>query len=232
MNYIVFGDSHSRCFEKIFKTHVFIASSAKGLGNPDSISQTNNKIIEICKTKYKGYIFLFGKVDNDWILNHIYNTRPDTNLYEYIENIVINYIHFINSLNITNVYICELAISHMSDLTMLKLLNKPFRSKHIHNILNIKYSPIKYKKIIPRSLRNTYLLFFNECLKKYSKLNNFNILEINKYFMKDNTYCIPSIYLNKDLNDHHLNNNIHKLYLKTFTASSEYEAYTQSLSSD
>jgi hypothetical protein len=213
-NYIVFGDSHSGCFSSVIQTHTFSASSAKGLTNQNSASQTNSKIRLIVESnKDKKFIFFFGKVDMDFILNHKYNLDIHFNMSEYVKTIVINYTEFIKSLGITpeNAYICELPIPHLSDATLLKIINNPVHHYNLNKHLDDKYKPIRYSRVIPLTKRTSITLLFNDMLKK----SGFNILSINSHF-KDK---IPTQYIRKNITDHHLDDSIHTLYLQAVTQS-------------
>jgi len=210
--FIAFGDSHVRCFQSVIKnTHAFSASSAKGLGNPNSLSGTNNAIRELCKGQRDGYVFLFGKVDIDFLLTHTYNVKPDTDFNLYIETIVTNYIGFIISLNIDNVYLCELPFSHLSDRDLLSINNIPNHHHNLQKHIDTGYSLKKYNKVLPLDRRQELILFFNGLLRYNSALNNFRVLEINKYFTTE----VPKLYILPALN-HHLEENVVELYVRSF----------------
>lgn len=219
--FVCFGDSHSQSFENIMDTQYFPASSAKGLNNINSISRTNNAIkTTIDNENYTDVIFFFGKVDLDFIMNHMYEKYDNFDFELYIKKIVNSYINFIRSIatDTIHIYICELAISHMSDENLLlRMLDT-----HNHNstvaFLDEKYSQLEYKKVLPFSKRNMYTLYFNLLLKNKCKLNGYTFLEINKYFVNDNTdeeepYIVPKELIKSPTN-HHLNDAIVKLYLK------------------
>ena len=73
----------------------------------------------------------------------------------------------------------------------------------------------KFNKVIQYNTHLKYYNLFNNRLKILCKKNNYNFLEINKYFKKeDGTYKIPSKYLKKEIN-HHLKNDVVELYLKS-----------------
>lgn len=206
-SYIVFGDSNASCFRSFINNiHSFPMSSAKGLGNPNSKTYTNNKIKYECYAKqYNGYIFYFGKVDIDFILTHIINTRPTVNLNEYLDKILINYQCFIKELNINNVYICELPISHLSDENLLGTNNCSWHFDVANNHLEKKIIPAKYSSIIPFKERNEYVFYFNKKMMEFCIENGYTFLEINKFFIhNDNNYNIPNEYLNENPGDHHL----------------------------
>jgi len=214
---VCFGDSHSICFNHIMKTHYFPASSARGLSNNNSLSNTNNAIRSILRqNKYDKYIFFFGKVDNDFILNHMYNKYDNFDIEGYIQKTVVGYIEYIKSLNIENVYICELPFGHLQDDDLLNLLNSEFNHNATAMHLNEKYEKLpKYEKILSLDERNRYLLEFNSILKTLCSENGFTILEINKYFMIDSNgkITIPSNYIH-NIKDHHLDNSISELFMK------------------
>lgn len=205
-NFIVFGDSHSWCFRSFIQnTNSFPASSAKGLGNPSSRLGVNNKIKNACATKYSGYIFYFGKVDMDFILTHILNTNPDTDFKQYLDAIIYNYINFIKGLCLENVYICELAINHLSDTNLLLANNMTGNHHNTNKNLDDKYTPMKYTKVLPLDVRNEYILYFNKQVEQLCNANGYTLLNINNTFLTDTgEYRIPDKYLHKDNTDHHL----------------------------
>lgn len=207
-NFVVFGDSHSRCFSTLIKNvNSFSASSAKGLGNSQSISQTNIKIKEVCKKKYLGYIFFFGKVDIDCILTYMLNTKPDIDFISYLDSIITNYTNFIKELSINNVYICELTISHLSDKDLLKI-NNNVRTTNINSHLSEKFNLIQYDVVFPYTIRNEYVFYFNNKLKEFCDINNYTLLKINNNFLTNGNYEIPNNYLYKNILDHHLVENV------------------------
>jgi len=217
-SFICFGDSHSRCFNKLIKTYDFSASSAQGLNNSNSLSGTNKKIKElITNNNYKNYIFFFGKVDNDWIFNHKYNIDLNYNFEEHIIKIVRSYLEFIKNLDINNVFICELPLSHINDETLLTIINRHDHTNNLNKHIADKYIPIRYNTVLPLDHRNKLLLLFNTKLKIYCKEYNFSLLEINKYFYDKSSdkYKIPDKYINKDIYDHHLSHLINELYIKS-----------------
>lgn len=215
-NFIVFGDSHSRCFSSVIETHSFSASSAKGLNNINSLSNTNSKIREIVQAnKSKDFIFFFGKVDIDFILNHMYNKDRFLNLSEYLKIIADTYISFIEGLNIKNVYICEIPIPHLNDAMLLKVIDNPVHHNNLNKNLDEKYRPIRYTKVIPYLNRIKLTNQFNTRLQENCIKNGFHFLEINKYFKCGDTYKIPATLLKAEKADHHLDHSIHTLYLQS-----------------
>ena len=201
------GDSHIEHIVKACGGGLLSpGSSARGLGNLNSVSGVNRLIIDTTNnTKYKGYLFLFGKVDIDFILNYKYNIENKTEFEEYLNESVERYIKFVKNLNITNVIICEITISHLSDESLLKSLNSISIYDGLNN--NKVVPQIEYTKVIPLEQRDRCTIFFNKQLKKLCEINKFKFVEINKYF-KDG---IPEKYISP--NDHHLNANVANLYI-------------------
>lgn len=222
--YFVFGDSHSRCFQSLFNDNVysFSAASAKGLNNTNSISGVNKQIIEKLTSlpEKSNIIMFFGKVDLDFILNYKYNTTERIDFNEYVKSITNSYIEFIksNSFN-KNIFICELPITHIDDKTMLNIVRFEPHRTYINTNLETKnrceYS--KLSKVIPFDERVSLYNVFNEELKNKCKINNFNFLEINKFFNNDDgSFKIPLKYINtKNRLDHHLLPNIVELFMKS-----------------
>lgn len=221
--YHVFGDSHSRCFRKLFKNvRAVSAASAKGLSNEQSTSQLGNKIrtwLKLLEPNSK-LIFLFGKVDMDFVLNYKFNIEPELDFKKYITHLVELYTNFIaqNSSNKT-VYICELPIRHLTDENMLKVIRSDGHNRNInkHNDKNGSTDKVSnFNKVIPYSEHLEYYTLFNTILKERCDLLNFKFLEINKYF-KDDTgnFKIPNEYKSRKL-DHHLCN-IGSLYMQSLT---------------
>jgi len=215
---VCFGDSHSFCFDKIMKTHYFPASSARGLNNQNSLSGTNKTIKAItAESNYKKHIFFFGKVDIDFILNHMINKHDDFDIDDYINTTVSGYINYIKTLNIRNVYICELPVGHLPDADLLYVLNSDFNHNCVVSHLKDKYEKLKvYVKVLPLDERNSHLIHFNKILKELCIINNYTFLEINKYFTNDTNgkIIVPKKYLNTDIHNHHLDDSISELYMK------------------
>lgn len=215
---IVFGDSHSQCFTDTFTTHYFPASSAKGLANCNSTTNANGTIKRITQgNKTKNYIFFFGKVDMDFILNHMYNKHDDFDVETYINSIVKGYIQFIHSLDLIKVYVCELPIGHVKDKDLLVILNDEFNHKCVGNFLNEKYDKLNfYKKVIPFETRNFFLQYFNAELKALCEKYDYTFLEINKYFTDPHTGLVkvPEKYVHPGPN-HHLKHSIKELFINS-----------------
>jgi hypothetical protein len=222
--WICFGDSHAFCFDSVMETHYFPASSARGLRNIYSVSKANDRmrrIISNNKTASK-YIFFFGKVDIDFIINHHFNRVDNFNISEFIDNTVGGYVDFIKSLPIkpTQVHICELPVGHVSDENLLDILNSEFNHNCVASFLSENYERLKtYTKVLSLEQRNIHLMYFNKQLKALCEENSFKFLEINKHWScgPEGPIVIPLKYLTEDKSNHHLDNSIHKLFLSELT---------------
>lgn len=223
--YYIFGDSHSHCFRTKFKNVLtFRASSARGLVNKKSTTGTNKLIINKIKTidAQSKLVFLFGKVDMDFILNYKYNhddKYKSGDFNKYIIDTVQSYIQFIAD-NVVNmhIYVCELSMPHLDDNDMLKIINIDGHRKNINSHLcekDVVCVSQKFSKIIPYAKRCTHYQIFNAELQKQCTMRGFKVLEINKFFKnKNNIFKIPEKYINPVL-DHHLKRNIGELYYES-----------------
>lgn len=217
-DFICFGDSHSQCFEKTITNYYFPASSAKGLANCNSATNANGTIKRITQNnKAKNYIFFFGKVDMDFILNHMYNKHDEFDAEAYVDTIVKGYVQFIHSLDLIKVYVCELPIGHLQDKDLLVILNDEFNHKCVGNFLNEKYDKLSvYKKVLSLEIRNRYLQQFNTQVKALCEKYDYTFLEINKYFTDPYTGLvkIPEKYVHDGPN-HHLKHSIKELFINS-----------------
>jgi len=204
----IYGDSHIVCFDKIADIHVhsYPGSSATGLGNTQSISNTNQVIRGI----YDGttdpiHIFHFGKVDIEFILNHKYNKGVE--LFEpLIEEFVTKYMSFVCSLDKTNKQCIVFGITypHLESTYMLEALHVPIHHVYINKYLQSdSYTPIRYTKVLPYSKLLEYTIYFNILLKKQCALHGILYYDINTQFFQD-TSCIISQYRKTNQKDHHL----------------------------
>ena len=195
-NIIIFGDSHSRCFNNFYYKNkyinIFSGATAKGLNNKNSISQTNKKIKNIINNKNDDIlIFFFGRVDIDFIVH--YKMMLNQNIDEYINEIIKSYFNFINSLNKKNIIILGIYPNHLNRIQFkyyIKQLNK-----------NI-------NKFISFDQRYDLVKKFNILLKNNCKKNNYSYFDINDELIINNK--IQDIYQKK--NDAHLNYNIINLW--------------------
>ena len=88
------------------------------------MTRTNQNIKKcITENPTKNYVFYFGKVDIDFILNYKYNTDPQFDAYKYVDSIIDNYFTFLKSLSVSSIFILELPVSHLEDAILLNHIN-------------------------------------------------------------------------------------------------------------
>jgi len=206
MNLLV-GDSHSLWITFKDSIHLLCsAGSAKGLNNPNSISQYNKTIIEnIANNSYKHLFFLFGGVDTDFVFIHKYLENPQINYVDFNLDVIKNYLNFI----ITNFYdksviILSVGLPCLDDENLKKgLLNG--HVNHLENKDLIDLENNLSKANLPNIYDRTKItLHFNKELEKaILLLNNPNIkyLDITSF-----TYCTESHRIKDEFftrNDHH-----------------------------
>jgi len=210
-----FGDSHAFCFVDHCDVQYYPGASARGLSNMKSTSETNSLIRELVGFKgVRKYIFFFGKVDIDFILNHKYNLFENFDATKFITETVSGYMEFVKSLNIAQVYICELPLGHFPDEHMLAHVNDQFINSVVYSMTSDVLEQKKYDKCIPLAVSNQYLCLFNSLVKNECLKNNFGFLEINKHFVVDGEMVVPREYIQTGHRDIHLKSTIAELYMK------------------
>lgn len=224
-DWVVFGDSHaSRTFLPALggkQCHSFPACSAKGLGNKNSKLRVNEQILDLIHEKYatNPLIFIFGKVDLDFVSNYKFNNEqtfiPNTFIIESIDL----YISFLQTIPKTNkIYVCEPYLPHQADEDLLLSIQ---REDHLTRIRQHEAIEVERRySVIPQDDRIKLYLSYNKYLKKLCKRHGFHFLEINKYFKNsDGNFKIPQRFLPKNPADHHYacNKEIAELYLRNDT---------------
>jgi len=206
MNLIV-GDSHSNWL--IFDNSVHLlcsAGSAKGLNNPNSISQYNHTIIDnVANNDYKHLFFLFGRVDVDISSIHHYLKNPQLNWGEFNLNVVRNYLEFIvRNFSHRSVIILSIGLPVLDD----ENLKKGLLNGHINHLENKKIEELENELLnahLPDIYGRTMLaLDFNEQLKnQIHHLGNPNIkfLDINSFTYDPNLKRIKDEFFIRI--DHH-----------------------------
>ena len=206
---IVIGDSNSGNL-KIINGENFVCGggTAKGLNNPNSISQYHKKIInKVNENNYKNLIFLFGSVDVDFSFIHKYIENPKINYEVFNSEVVKNYLQFItNNFSDKSVIILSVGLPNLDDDNLKRgLLNGHISYLENQNIseLEKKMSNINLPNITERT---KIALNINEQLKKeIIKLQKPNIkfLDITSFTYDDNIKQMKEIYFKRT--DHHFN---------------------------
>lgn len=206
----IYGDSHSRIFKKIklnrFKLNVENISGASLIGLPKSNSKLKlrSKIITYLKNNKPDFLILkFGQVDID--LGYYYRiVVKNENIIkrEYVNNLVIKYINFINELS--QLYPKQKII--IFGINPPSLLDKDSFFKYIKNIiLKDNNSPELenklYQSIEPLKQRTNLSKLFNLTCRYFCEMNHIKYTEVfNKLLNSKNILC-PKFTTN---HDHHL----------------------------
>jgi hypothetical protein len=209
MPFLLIGDSHCKWLPiNNCEEFVCTAASAKGLYNKHSISNYNRIIIEKVKNTnihYEKIIFMFGAVDMDFSYIHKLIHNPNLNLYEFIDQIMHNYINFIKeNFSDKKVVILSVGLPTLDDANLKQgLLNSSIN--HLENVnvddLKFRLSKIVLPDIFTRT-KNTFA--FNSHLKDIiEKCNNPNIkfLDITSFTYDEEKKRIKDDFFSR--NDHH-----------------------------
>jgi len=219
--YIVFSDSHGRLFREALnetQTHVFPACSAKGLGNKNSKLGVNKKILELINKKYNinPLIYMFGKVDLDFVSNYKYNINKSFDRDEFIKKSVDSYISFLQTTSKErDIYVCEPYLCHLNDTELLEVLQGEGHFMNIQRNENLQ--KVTRSNVIPYVERIEMYSSYNNYLKDQSTQSGFTFLEINEQFKcADGSFKIPERFLPEKRVDHHLSpsSGLARIYLK------------------
>ena len=205
---VILGDSHAyhlKDFEKLQCDSIpFIAGSAKGLNNPNSLSGYGKHIKENWNNIVNGkkiVAFKFGQVDCEF-LYHLRNVQVKIDFDAYIINVVKSYMNFIQSLNDDGKIICVMSIFPpcFSDdyfKTFLKFLADE-RKWDIDEKLIDNYG-------IPTLEERTALhARFNKVLEVEAKKHNFVYIDCFSNLLHKN--AINKSFVSHEMNDCHLSN--------------------------
>ena len=205
---LITGDSHTHttCFNNSI-IFVCSAGSAKGLNNPNSISQYNNAIINNVNTNnYSNLFFLFGGVDVDFCFIHKYLENINIDYKEFNLDVVHNYLNFItNNFFDKSVIILSIGLPCLDDENFIKgLLNG-----HINYLENQDVVLLEEKllncTVLPDIYKRTEItLHFNKTLEEeINKIQKPNIkyLDITSFTYDYNLKRIKDEYFTRY--DHH-----------------------------
>jgi len=205
MNLIV-GDSHS---DIVFdnSTHLLCsAGSAKGLNNPNSVSQYNKIIIDNIKNNnYKNIFFLFGGVDVDFSFIHNYLEYPEINYIDFNLIVIKNYLEFITkNFSDKSIVILSIGLPVLDDDNLKKgLLNAHINYLESKNLTELqdKLAKVELPNIFDRTKMT---INFNQQLE--NEINNLNMsnikfLDITTFTYDDNLKRINTFLFTRA--DHH-----------------------------
>jgi len=197
-NILLIGDSHSNLItlKNNFKHLLCSAGSAKGLNNPNSRSGYNNLIINTVKSgNYDLLIFFFGGVDVDFSFIHKYLDNPTIDYRIFNQEVVDNYIEFINK-NFVGIksIVLSVGLPTLSD-SFLKngLLNADINRLEGKNASELESKLSNVTHLPNIETRTKITLDFNARLqtkiKQLNQLNNNNILFLDvTYFQYDDVH--------------------------------------------
>ena len=208
MNFLV-GDSHSGDIK--FNNYIYLScsgGSAKGLNNPNSISQYNNLIINnVNNNHYKHLFFLFGGVDVDFSYIHKYLENQNINYVDFNLSVIKNYLNYIVT-NFSNrsVIILSIGLPVLDDEHIKQgLLNAHINFLEEQDLIQLEKN--LSNAILPNIVERTKIaLNFNEQLKNEIRnlsIPNIKFLDITSFTYDANRMRIKNEFFTK--NDHHNN---------------------------
>lgn len=205
---LITGDSHSNNISFNNSIHILCSGgSAKGLNNPNSISQYNNNLINNIKNNnYSNLFFLFGGVDLDFCFIHKYLENNDIDYKEFNLEVINNYLNFItNNFFDKSVIILSVGLPCLDDDKFIKgLLNG-----HINYLenkdINLLEKDLLSCTVLPDIYKRTEItLHFNKILEEEiikTKNPNIKYLDITSFTYDFNLKRIKNEYFTRY--DHH-----------------------------
>lgn len=214
---LITGDSHSKkiCFNN--SIHLLCsAGSAKGLNNPNSISQYGNTLINNIKTNnYSNLFFLFGGVDVDFCYIHNYLKNNNINYKKFNLEVIDNYLNFIiNNFSDKSVIILSIGLPCLDD----EQFRKGILNGHIIRLENINLleKDLLSCPVLPNIYKRTEItLHFNKKLKEKIVANanpNIKYLDITSFTYDCKLKRIKDEYFTRyDHHNFHRNNHFNKI---------------------
>ena len=207
MNLIV-GDSHSINVTCENSVHLLCsAGSAKGLNNPNSLSQYNKVIIENVKNNpYEFLIFNFGGVDMDFSFIHKFlDTCSHINYKDFNLEVIHHYLQFITeNFSDKKVILLSVGLPTLDD----EHLKEGLLNGHINYLENYDVTSLK-EKLANISLPDIYwrtviTIHFNEALcERVSQMENPNLkfLDVTTFTYDNELKHIKNEFFSRS--DHH-----------------------------
>ena len=202
---LVLGDSHSDVFnycntkqQKInFEVTIVGGATAQGSVNPNSNTNALNLFKEkLNNINYKDYRYIIinlGEVDCGYLIWYRKN-KYDISIEEQIKITTDNLFNFIYS-EILPYFESSKIIINGSILPTIK------------DNTDKKYMSGARSEVNELQINRTLLtLQYNDILKKRSSENGYNYIDITQYILDSETKIVNTKFLNKDIYDHHLDN--------------------------
>jgi hypothetical protein len=210
---LVLGDSHSDIFNYCnkkqknihFEVVIVGGATAQGSVNPNSNTNALNifkkKIYNITHNDYKYIIINLGEVDCGFVIWYRKN-KHNIGIEDQLKITTDNLFNFIN-LEILPYFESAQIIINGSVLPTIK------------DNTDTKYLIGARSEINVSQIDRTNLTIkYNDILKNYSLINGYNYMDITNYILDNETKVVSTIFLNKDIFDHHLDNeNTYNLWL-------------------
>jgi len=202
---LVLGDSHCDVFnycntkqQKInFEVTIVGGATAQGSVNPNSNTNALNLFKEkLNNINYKDYRYIIinlGEVDCGYLIWYRKN-KYDISIEEQIKITTDNLFNFIYS-EILPYFESSKIIINGSILPTIK------------DNTDKKYMSGARSEVNESQINRTLLtLQYNDILKKRSSENGYNYIDITQYILDSETKIVDTKFLNKDIYDHHLDN--------------------------
>ena len=213
INILVLGDSHSDIFNYCnkkqqnihFEVIIVGGATAQGSVNPNSntnaLSIFKEKLNNIKPNTYKYIIINLGEVDCGFVIWYRKN-KYNISIEDQLKITTDNLFNFINS-EILSYFESSKIIINGSILPTIK------------DNTDIKYLTGTRSEISASQIDRTELTIkYNNILKKNSVINGYNYMDITNYILDNETKVVNTIFLNKNIFDHHLDNeNSYNLWL-------------------
>uniref|UniRef100_A0A6C0ET02 SGNH hydrolase-type esterase domain-containing protein n=1 Tax=viral metagenome TaxID=1070528 RepID=A0A6C0ET02_9ZZZZ len=210
---LVLGDSHGEvfnyCNEKqqniYFEAVIVGGATAQGSVNPNSITNALNvfkeKLNDIKNNNFKYIIINLGEVDCGFVIWYRKN-KYNIGIEDQLKITTDNLFNFIN-LEILPHFESSKIIINGSVLPTIK------------DNTDKKYLIGARSEIVVSQIDRTELTIkYNNILKNYSLINGYNYMDITNYILDNETKVVNTIFLNKNIFDHHLDNeNTYNLWL-------------------
>jgi hypothetical protein len=210
---LVLGDSHSEVFNYCnkkqrnihFEVVVVGGATAQGAVNPNSstnaLSIFKQKLNNIKHDIFKYIIINLGEVDCGFVIWYRKN-KYNIGIEDQLKITTDNLFNFINLEILPHFEFSQIIINGSVLPTIKDNTDKKY--------LTGARSEINVSQID----RTELTIKYNNMLKNYSLINGYNYMDITNYILDNKTKVVNTIFLNKNIFDHHLDNkNTYNLWL-------------------
>lgn len=210
---LVLGDSHSEIFNYCnkkqtnihFEVIIVNGATAQGSVNPNSNTNALNifkeKLNNFKDSKFEYIIINLGEVDCGFVIWYR-KDKYNISIEDQLKITTGNLFNFIN-LEISPYFESSKIIISGSVLPTIK-------DNTDKKYLTGARSEVNASQID----RTTLTIEYNNILKNYSLVNGYNYMDITNYILDNETNVVNRIFLNKNVYDHHLDNeNTYNLWL-------------------